>query len=85
MPEYLYLLSIGLPLATILLVFAMRYFAQVRQAQARIIAETAYRATAEKSAAAQAESAAALSAIQAELSAVNARLAAVERILKAVE
>jgi hypothetical protein len=36
MSEYLYLLTICLPLGTILLVFGMRYFSAVQQAKVRI-------------------------------------------------
>lgn len=85
MSEHLYLLSICLPLGTILLVFGMRYYAAVQQAKARLANDDAYRQTAEKAAAAQADTASALSAIQAELADVRMRLIAVEKILKAVE
>lgn len=85
MSEHLYLLSICLPLGTILLVFGMRYYAAVQQAKARLANDDAYRQTAEKAAAAQADTASALSAIQTELADVRMRLIAVEKILKAVE
>jgi hypothetical protein len=85
MSEPLYLLSIGLPLATILIVFGMKYFAAIRQAHARVLEDNAYRGLAQKAVAAQSDAAASLSALQSELSQINTRLAAVEKILKAVE
>ena len=85
MTEPLYLLTIGLPLATILIVFGMRYFAMIQQAQARLANDDAYRQTAERSAAAEAETAAALSAIQASMADTATRLAAIETVLKTVE
>ena len=85
MSEHLYLLSIGLPFATILLVFGMRYYAQVQQARARLANDDAYRQTAEKSATAEAETAAALAAIQVSVADAATRLSAIEKVLKAVE
>jgi hypothetical protein len=52
MSEYLYLLTICLPLGTILLVFGMRYFSAVQQAKARITSDATYRQIAEKGVAA---------------------------------
>jgi hypothetical protein len=85
MSESVYLLTLGLPLGTILLVFGMRYFSAVQQAKARLANDDAYRQVAEKAAAAQAENATALSSIQATLVDLGTRLAAVEKILKEVE
>jgi len=85
MSEHLYLISICLPLGTILLVFAMRSLSAVRQAQARVANDGAYRQLAEKAADAQAETATALAAIQTALADVRTRLAAVEKVLKDVE
>ena len=85
MTEHLYLLTICLPLATVLLVFGMRYFSAIQQARARLANDDAYRQIAEKAATAQAETATALSAIQAALADVRTRLTAVEKILKEVE
>ncbi len=85
MSEYLYLLTICLPLGTILLVFGMRYLAAVQQAKARLANDDAYRQVAQKAVAAQSENATALSSIQAALADVRNRLAAVEKILKEVE
>jgi len=85
MSEYLYLLTICLPLGTILLVFGMRYLAAVQQAKARLANDDAYRQVAQKAVAAQSENATALSSIQAALADVRTRLSAIEKILKEVE
>lgn len=85
MSEHLYLLSIGLPLATILLVFGMRYFAAIQQAKARLANDEAYRQIAEKAVAGQSENAIVLSSIQATLSDLRTRLTAIEKMLKEVE
>ncbi len=71
MSESVYFLTICLPLATILIVFGMRYRALVLQARAQ--------------AAGNLDANAALQAISASLADVQARLAAIEKILKAVE
>ncbi len=84
MTEILYLLTIILPLATILIVFGMRYYALTQQAKARLANDDEYRRIAEKAAGAQAETASALTAIQASMSEVQSRLTAVEKILKEV-
>ncbi len=85
MSENLFLLTLGLPLATILGVFGMRYFSAMQQARARVADEQAYRQIAAHAAAAQAETAVALAAISATLANVQARLTAVEKVLKDVE
>lgn len=85
MSEHIYLLTLCLGLATILLIFGMRYFSAVQQTKARLAAESAYREIAEKAAAAQSESATALASIQASMADVRTRLGAVEKILKDVE
>ena len=71
MSESVYFLTLCLPLATILIVFGMRYRALVLQARAQ--------------AAGNLDANAALQAISASLADVQARLAAIEKILKAVE
>jgi hypothetical protein len=81
----LYLLTLVLPLATILIVFAVRYYAVVQQARARLANDDAYRQLAESASAAQSQIATSLAAIEASLSDVRTRMAAVETILKAVE
>ncbi len=85
MSEHLYLLTICLILATILLVFGMRYFSAVRQAKARLANDDAYRQIAAQAAAAQSNTASALPSIQAAIADVTTRLAAIEKILKEVE
>ena len=71
MSESVYFLTLGLPLATILIVFGMRYRALVLQARAQAAGNPA--------------NAAALEKIAATLADVQARLAGIEKILKAVE
>ncbi|MFL6679585.1 MAG: hypothetical protein ACJ8IK_14700 [Burkholderiaceae bacterium] len=71
MSESVYFLTLCLPLATILIVFGMRYRALVLQARAQ--------------AAGNAASVAALAKITDALADVQARLAGIEKILKQVE
>jgi hypothetical protein len=71
MSESVYFLTICLPLGTVLVVFAMRYRAQVLQARAQAAGNTA--------------DAVALKTIADALADVQARLAGIEKILKAVE
>jgi hypothetical protein len=81
----LYLLTLLLPLATILIVFGMRYYAHIQQARARLANDDAYRQLAESASAAQSQIATTLAAIETNLTDVRTRMAAVETILKAVE
>ena len=85
MTAIFYLLTIVLPLATILIVFRMRYQATVQEAKVRLASDDAYRQLAESAAAAQSQIAASLAAMEASLSDMRTRMAAVETILKAVE
>jgi len=85
MTTTLYLLTLVLPLATILIVFGVRYYAAIQQARARLANDDAYRQLAESASAAQSQIAVSLAAMEANLSDVRARIAAVETILKAVE
>lgn len=85
MSETIYLLTIGLPLAVILIIFAMKYFAAAAAARARAANDELYRALAEKAIAVQSESQAALAAMQAELARTSASLAAVVKLLRQVE
>ncbi len=80
----LYLLTITLPLATILIVFGVRYYALIQQAKARLANDDAYRRLAEGASAAQSRIAASLAAMEADLADVRSRMAAVETVLKAV-
>lgn len=72
-------------LATILLVFGMKYYSAARQAQARVTREDAYRELAAAAVAAQSAGASALSMAQSDLSEIKARLAAIEKVLREVE
>jgi len=81
----LYLLTLCLPLATVLIVFGIRYFALIQQAKAKLANDDAYRRIAEQAAAAESQTAAALASIQAMLAEVQARLTGVEKVLKEVE
>ncbi len=85
MTTTLYLLTLVLPLATILTVFGLRSYAVIQQAKARLANDDAYRQLAQSASAAQSQIAASLAAVEASLSDVRARMAAVETILKAVE
>jgi hypothetical protein len=85
MTAIFYLLTLVLPLATILIVFGMRYYAAVQQAKARLANDDAYRQLAESASAAQSQIATSLAAMEANLTDVRTRMAAVETILKAVE
>jgi hypothetical protein len=85
MSETLYLLTVCLPLATVLLIFGMRYLSAFQQARVRLANDDAYRLVAERAVATQAETAAALAALNAALAEAGARLGAIETILKAVE
>lgn len=80
----LYLLSIGLPLAAIVLVFGMRYVSVIVQAKSRLANDDAYRRIAETAASAETATATTLTAIQATLADAAARLTAIEKILKDV-
>jgi fructose-1,6-bisphosphatase len=75
-PE-IYLMTLFLPLATILLVFGMKYYAVVQQAKARTARDDADRRLAD-------ETVAQLAAIHAALAKLDARMGAVEKVLKEV-
>ncbi len=85
MSESIYLFTIGLPLAVVLIIFAMKYVAAAFAARARATNDELYRALAEKAIAVQSESQAAMAAMQAELARTSASLAAVEKLLREVE
>ena len=75
MTTMLYLLTLVLPLATILIVFAVRYYAVVQQARARLANDDAYRQLAESASTAQSRIATSLAAMEASLSDVRTRMA----------
>jgi Tfp pilus assembly protein PilO len=81
----IYLLTISLPLVTVLLIFGMKYFAAVQQARARLAQDEAYRQLSAGLAQSQAEMAAQLASMAATLARLESRTAAVEQILKQVE
>lgn len=84
MTTLLYLLTLILPLATILIVFGRRHNAEIQLAKARLANDDAYRRLAESAASAQTQIAASLAAMETNLSEMRTRIAAVETILKAV-
>jgi hypothetical protein len=79
-----YLLTLILPLVTILIVFGMKYWAAAVQSRAAKFGEDAYRALAEKAVAAQQSNATAPSAIQVEVAKLSGSLSRVENILSQV-
>jgi len=81
----LYLLTLVLPLATILIVFGRRQNADVQLARARLVSDDACRQLAESASAAQSQIASRLAAIEDNMSDVRTRIAVIETILKAVE
>ena len=85
MSSTIYLLTICLPLATVLLVFGMKYFAALQQARARLAEESSWRDLAARAQQAQADTAQALAGIRGTLAELDTRLGNVERILRQVE
>lgn len=85
MSEHVYFLTISLPLATMLLIFGMKYFSAAQQAKARLANDEAYRQIAAQAIAAQTETAKTLASIDATLADLKARLSGVEKLLKEVE
>jgi Tfp pilus assembly protein PilO len=85
MSEHIYLLTIALPLWTILLVFGMKYFTAFQQARQRLGDDQAYREISERAVAAQSRTAASLVSIQDALDELKTRVTSVEKILKEVE
>lgn len=84
MSTTVYLLTICLPLATVLLVFGMKYFAMIQQAKARTARDEADRRLADELARTQAETVAQLTAMNAALARLDGRMGAVEKVLKEV-
>ena len=84
MSTTVYLLTICLPLATVLLVFGMKYFAMVQQAKARTARDDADRRLADEARDAQAATAAQLAALSTTLARLDARMGAIEKVLKEV-
>jgi hypothetical protein len=82
--QLFYLLTLILPLVTVLIIFAMKYWSQAVQSRAAEAGEEAYRALAERTLAAQQDNATALAGIQADVAKLFGSLSAVENILKEV-
>ncbi|MGJ5137883.1 hypothetical protein ACQR1V_07835 [Bradyrhizobium oligotrophicum] len=74
-----------LVLVTIILVFAMKYFAAVRQAGRQVATEEGFRALTERAVRAQETSAELLAALKGSLGQIELRLTQVEKVLKEVE
>ncbi len=83
MSEHIYLTTLVIVFGTI--IFAVRYLAMFKQAQATVAMEENFRKVAEKAVTAQAETASALAAIKATLDDVRSRVSAIEKVLKEVE
>lgn len=73
-----------LVLATILLVFGMKYMSGARQARLRLGRDNTFRMMAEKATAAQSAMAESLATAKAELADVRARLGSIEKMLREV-
>jgi len=73
MTTTLYLLTLVLPLATVLVVFGLRAYASVEQARARLAHDDAYRQLAERASSAQSQIANSLAAMEVNLSEMRAR------------
>jgi Tfp pilus assembly protein PilO len=78
MSEHIYLITIFMLPVTAVLIFGMRFLAQIKQAKLRQQSDDDYRQLAERSIAAQAETAAALADLK-------NRIIVIEKILKEVE
>ncbi|HEX5342360.1 MAG TPA: hypothetical protein VFX55_07700 [Duganella sp.] len=78
MSEPIYLLTIFMPLATIFLIFGMRFIVAIKKAKLQAEGEEVYRLIAQRAVAAQEQTAAALADLQ-------TRLASIEKVLKEVE
>lgn len=85
MSETIYLSTLCLPLATLLLIFGMRYLSALLQARARLANDEAYRELAQQVVSSQSATGAALAAIQASLGELKTRVAGVEKVLKEVD
>ncbi len=78
MSEHIYLITIFMLPVTAVLIFGMRFLAQIKQAKLRQQSDEDYRQLAERSIAAQADTAAALADLK-------NRIIVIEKILKEVE
>jgi hypothetical protein len=80
-----YLIDIAPIIATILIVFGMKYISAIFQARARMANDKLFQTLTERAVTAQTENQAALAAIQADLTRFGTSLATVEKILQQVE
>jgi hypothetical protein len=85
MQTYIYFITLGAMLGTIILVFGIRFLQASAVAAADAAHTDAYRKLAADAVTAQAGNAATLAAIQSELAELKTRFGNVEKILKAVE
>jgi hypothetical protein len=85
MAEHVYLLTIILPLGTVLLIFTMKYWSGAVQARKSKTHEEAYRALSDKLAVSLNEHASSLSTLKSDVAKLSVSLAAIEKILKEVE
>jgi hypothetical protein len=84
MTEFLYLLTICLPLGTLLIIFSMKYVTAILQARVRLEDDAAYRQIAARAMQLEAATATSLASIEAALAETRLRLTAIEKILKEV-
>ncbi|HTC14610.1 MAG TPA: hypothetical protein VK695_02285 [Steroidobacteraceae bacterium] len=82
--QLFYLLTLILPLVTILIVFGMKYWSLAVQSRAMKAGEDAYRALSEKTVVAQQDNATSLEAIRADVVKLTESVKAIENILKQV-
>lgn len=80
-----FLLITVLLFATVLLIFAMKYFSAARTARARIAGDDALRDLAARAVEVQAAGAAALAGLTERVAGIEGRLGAIEKMLKDVE
>jgi hypothetical protein len=81
----IYLLTLCLPLVTVLIVFGLKYGSAIYQARMRLSTDAQYYALAEKAVVAESENLTALQAMRSDLSKVAASLAAIEKVLEQVQ
>lgn len=80
-----YFLTICLPLATLLVIFGMKYFAAIQQARASQTREAALEQLVQQASAAQQRTAAELERIKSSLASLDQSVAGIGRILAQVE
>ncbi len=85
MSENIYLITVLLPLATLLLIFALKYISAAYQARVRAASDASYRELAQSAISAQVAANASIAAMQQEVTQISQRLAQVTKILQEVE